>query len=194
MWADSFTTLPSLCMLPLFSFLLFTAIGDPGIVAEAITANDQIDETPQADFPSVSAREASISERSGLWGFSFKVPFLCHLGHNKCELKQKCPENRRSWIFGCGSGNVCCKPEPAIEDLHVSLSEKPAPLTGPPNETFQNPDDIRAEVRESSRGAEDTIADDCEENGGECSGNCTDSLENSHWKCEEGRKCCVSLD
>uniref|UniRef100_A0A224YDI2 Carboxypeptidase inhibitor n=1 Tax=Rhipicephalus zambeziensis TaxID=60191 RepID=A0A224YDI2_9ACAR len=147
MWADSFTTLPSLCMLPLFSFLLFTAIGDPGIVAEAITANDQIDETPQADFPSVSAREASISERSGLWGFSFKVPFLCHLGHNKCELKQKCPENRRSWIFGCGSGNVCCKP-----------------------------------------------ADDCEENGGECSGNCTDSLENSHWKCEEGRKCCVSLD
>ncbi|KAL1470618.1 hypothetical protein MTO96_040334, partial [Rhipicephalus appendiculatus] len=95
---------------PLFSFILFTAMGAPAIVAEARAANDQIDEIPQADSPSVSTREDIISERSGLFGFSFKVPFLCHLGHNECELKEKCPENRRSWIFGCGSGNVCCKP------------------------------------------------------------------------------------
>ncbi|KAL1486496.1 hypothetical protein MTO96_031361 [Rhipicephalus appendiculatus] len=38
-----------------------------------------------------------------------------------------------------------------------------------------------------------SAADGCEENGGYCSGMCTNSMENSYWKCGDGQKCCVYL-
>uniref|UniRef100_A0A224YC30 Carboxypeptidase inhibitor n=1 Tax=Rhipicephalus zambeziensis TaxID=60191 RepID=A0A224YC30_9ACAR len=37
------------------------------------------------------------------------------------------------------------------------------------------------------------VQNGCEENGGECSVKCTNSLENSYWKCRDGQKCCVYL-
>ncbi|XP_075743011.1 uncharacterized protein LOC142796401 [Rhipicephalus microplus] len=168
MRADFIPTLPCICTLTLFSFILCTAIGDPGVVSGA----------------SASAREDSISERSGFFGISFTVPFLCHLAKNDCVLKKKCPESRRSWIFGCGSGNVCCKPEPVTEDPQSTLSD---------DSTESSEElDSRAEVLERSP-RQNKMSDDCGANGGECSGNCTNSLENKHWKCDDGKKCCVYL-
>ncbi|XP_037505566.1 uncharacterized protein LOC119381886 [Rhipicephalus sanguineus] len=148
------TTPPYMCKLALFSFIIFTATGDLEIFAEARKLNNQIDEAPQASIPSVSARDDSISER-GLWGFSFKVPFLCHLGRNECELKSDCPEDRQSWIFGCGKGYVCCKPGHEVE---VTRAEKLESFhrAEETSDSERELEHTRDEKRDIAPGAEDT--------------------------------------
>uniref|UniRef100_L7LU16 Putative carboxypeptidase inhibitor n=1 Tax=Rhipicephalus pulchellus TaxID=72859 RepID=L7LU16_RHIPC len=39
---------------------------------------------------------------------AFRFPLICHLFGKTCVPTNECPNEKVSWIFGCGDKNVCC--------------------------------------------------------------------------------------
>ncbi|KAL1473186.1 hypothetical protein MTO96_022446 [Rhipicephalus appendiculatus] len=58
---------------------------------------------------SKSTNHSATIEHSGIWGFLLDLSWLCHLAQRQCVPKDVCPEDRKSSIFSCGGGYVCCR-------------------------------------------------------------------------------------
>uniref|UniRef100_A0A224YCY9 Carboxypeptidase inhibitor n=1 Tax=Rhipicephalus zambeziensis TaxID=60191 RepID=A0A224YCY9_9ACAR len=112
------TMLPRICALAIFSSIMFSEVRETSGEGyeEFFYETDYPTEAPPGEISieptsnhSAARNHSATSEHSGIWGFLLDLSWLCHLAQRQCVPKDVCPEHRKSSIFSCGGGYVCCR-------------------------------------------------------------------------------------